>query len=257
MNTEIQTLNSQTPAPFSHDNLINYAKYINSNGICLTGEERCYRGDIPMDKIVGIDQMYGDGTWSECLEGKWLKRIAPNLEELRANPEYYLSDQHDNLSYIKVGENYFISAGKHRSVIARFLAYFNPERFAGTSPLRNVLITEYFIDTQYLDIKRKVDNIAQRYPHLMFKLKHYTSQSEVGFLKVSFKNGELPVSNVYEFYSREEMDHIIDALINPTLSGKRLSVKPSRNRLSIYDFITYKECLKSEYKNLKQRLFGN
>ncbi|MDI4652625.1 MULTISPECIES: hypothetical protein [Pseudoalteromonas] len=256
MNTEIQTLNNQTPAPFSHDNLINYGEYKNSNNICLTSEQRYFRGDIPMDKIVGIDQMYGDGTWGECLEGKWLKRIASNLEELRANPEYFLSDQHHNLSFIKVGDNYFISEGKHRSVIARFLAHFNPERFTGVSPLRNVSITEYFIDTQYLDIKRKVDNIAQRYPHLVFKLKHYTSQSEVGFLKVSFKKGELPVSNMYEFYSREEVDHIIGALDNPTFSGKRLSVKPSRNRLSIYDFITYKECLKSEYKNLKQRLFG-
>jgi len=253
MNTELQILNQQAPAPFSHDNLINYGEYINSNNICLTSEKRCYRGDIPMDKIVGIDQMYGDATWGDCLEGKWLKRIVPNLDELRASPEYYLNDQHDNLSYIKVGNDYFISQGKHRSVLARFLAHFNPDRFAGISPLRNVPITERFIDTEYTDIKQRIDDIKKRYPHLVFQLKHYTSQSEVGFLKVSFKNGELPVSNVYEFYSREEVDHIIDALINPTLSGKRLSLKPSRNRLSI----TYKECLKSEYKNLKQRLFGN
>lgn len=255
MNTELQILNKQTPAPFSHDTLINYGKYINSNNICLTSGQCYYRGDIPMDKIVGIDQMYGDGTWGDCLEGTWLKRIAENLDELRSNPGYYLNAQHEYLSFIKVGEDYFISEGKHRSILARFLAHFNPEIFAGTSPLRNVPITEYFIDTDYLDIKERVDNIAQRYPHLVFKLKHYTSQSEVGFLKVSLKKGELPVSNVYEFYSREEMNHIIDALDNPTLSGKRLSVKPSRNRLSIYDFITYKECLKSEYKNLKRRLF--
>ena len=186
MHTNIQELNIASPAPFSNDILINFTKFITDNDIHLKDETFDYRCDIPLNKIVGIDQMYGGGSWGSCLEGSWLKRLDRGLIELNDNPNYYLSDEpKEGLSFKKVGEYYFITGGKHRTIIARFLAHFNQDVFNGYSPLRNVMVTEHFVDEEFYHLRARIERLGDNFPQLTFKVEHYTDEDESGFLKVS------------------------------------------------------------------------
>lgn len=117
-------------------------------------------GTVPLSSVVGTTHSdYAGCSWlellptdyrlhseEECrnrtfnaLQGR-LHRGWERLKELHVNPGYYLKrSQKDHLSFIKVGNDYFIEDGNHRVVLARFFLSLNalPEK------LRGVRITVY------------------------------------------------------------------------------------------------------------------
>ncbi|MCG9575353.1 hypothetical protein L1D14_03795 [Vibrio tubiashii] len=250
LRTNLQQLNNDQKAPFSDDTIHNYGTYIRENNIYLQHKVDRHVEDIPIDKIVGIDQMYGDGTWGECLEGSWLKRLERNLTELSDKPNYYLTDTaKDGISFIKIGDMYFIKQGKHRTIIARFLAHFNPDHFTNVSPLRNVEVTEYFIDQEYLEMKAKIEEVAAQYPDLEFRLNHTTATDDHSFLLVTGRNSVLSM----ESFTRDQFNHVIAGLTDPRLNEKWASDR-TRPTSNIYAFISYSKCLKSLYQQAREAL---
>lgn len=246
MYTNIQELNIASPAPFSNDKLINFRKFITDNDIHLKDEIFDSRCDMPMNKIVGIDPMDGVGSWGSCLEGSWLKRLDRRLKELDDNPNYYLSvEPKEELSFKKVGEYYFITGGKHRTIIARFLAHFNQDVFNGYSPLRNVLVTEHFVDEEFYQLRARIERLGDYYPQLTFKVEHYTDEDESGFLKVS---SSLSNSSNYAYYSRSEAHSVINILEKPRLRDK---LNASNIDNCIYKFISLKDLFLSKLEKLK------
>ncbi|MCR9306509.1 hypothetical protein [Vibrio diabolicus] len=240
--TNIQALNKQNPAPFSDDIIYNYGTYLRENDIYLKDDAEHYMASIPLDQVVGIDQMYGDdSTWGQCLEGRWLKRLERRLVELENNPQYYLSEgELQNLSFLKIGDKYFISAGKHRTIIARFLAYFNPEVFRGRSPFELAKVTEYYIDTEYTSFKRRFEAVADNYPSLTFELQHTTAEDDLRFLLVREKgpNGKL------EAFTRAQAYQVLEALETPSVKAKWNSGSAYYTS-DIYSFIPYRACFKA------------
>lgn len=240
--TNIQALNKQNPAPFSNDIIHNYGTYLRNNDIYLKDDREHYVASIPLDQVVGIEQMYGDdSTWGQCIEGRWLKRLKPRLIELEDNPQYYLSEvELPNLSFIKVGSKYFISTGKHRTIIARFLSYFNPEVFSKRSPFEFAKVTEYFIDTEYASFKRRFDAIADNYPSLIFKLQHTTAEDDLHFLLVR----ENRANGRSEVFTRAQAYQVLDALESPSIKEKWNSASAYYSS-NIYSFIPYQTCFKA------------
>lgn len=243
--TDIQTLNKQNPAPFSGDIIHNYGTYLRTHELHLKDHADHYLASIPLDQVVGIDQMYGDdATWGECLEGRWLKRLDRSLAELENHPQYYLSEEElHNLSFIKIEDKYFIRAGKHRTIIARFLAHFNPDVFNDRSPFALAKVTEYYIDTEFTSFKERFAAVADHYPSLTFELRHTTNENDLHFLLVKEKEA----SNKIEAFSRAQAFQVLEALENPSIKAKWQSRHVYRSS-NIYSFIPYRTCF--------QALFG-
>lgn len=210
LRTNLLELNNNSPAPFSNDVLVNYWDYIRRNEIVLFPHYTKAVADIPLKNVIGIDQMYGDMTWGQCLTGKGLKRIESNLEHLDRNPSYYLSaTEKSGLSLKKIGDNYFISTGKHRVILARFLEHFNPDVFSSVSPLRNIDVYEYFVDTEFMDFQREISALKKAFPELYFSLT-YSANNEQTCLTIHRINSSLGCEN----YTRSEIPGCIDRLKN-------------------------------------------
>ena len=227
---DLHRLNEESPAPFGNDTIHNFYQYLRDNDLYLHAESKSLVMDIPLDKIVGIDQMYGGKTWAQCLNGSWLKRIDSNLSRLKETPEYYLCDRpKKDIYFTKVNDKYFIVAGKHRTIISRFLAHFNKDVFNDRSPLRNISVTEYFVDTEYTRIKHEIAEVEKLYPHLKFELEHTTSVDSRRCLII--QQNDHPYH--CELFSRSEVWNIISILRRPKLKDKLVdslsSWKPGSN----------------------------
>ena len=252
MITNIRELNNKNPAFFSNYNIINYNNYLQGNNVYLLGKSHNFIADIPLSQIIGIDQMYGGSSWGELLNGAYLKRINSNLKRLENNPSYYLSDEHKSgISFVKIGEHYFIRSGKHRTIISRFFSHFNPELFLERSPLRNIHITEYIIDIEYTAIQKSIEEVRKSYPNLKFVLNHTTDFTENRFLKISAPTN----SNRISFFSRYEYHEVIKELKNPNIVKKWQDAnKRSYGMPSIYKFISFKKCLSHIFNVVKRSL---
>lgn len=238
LRTNLQELNEKTPAPFTNDVILNYSDYLRSKGITLFPNYQKIIEDVPLEKIIGIDQMYGDMKWGDCLDGRYLKRINRNLQELERNPDYYLSDiEKSGLSLKKIGDEYFINAGKHRVVIARFLEHFNPHAFQNLSPLRNVEIYEYFLDYEFMDIQSSVKEIEKDFPELHFSLTYTDKADEVclTIVRTGSYNGS-------ERYTRSEVPCCLEKLKNPSIVQKFRTEKT-------HNLLSFKQCLAVLKKN--------
>ncbi|CCO44184.1 hypothetical protein VIBNISOn1_1050010 [Vibrio nigripulchritudo SOn1] len=244
--TNLKQLNADNPTPFSEDIIHNYYTYLRDNSIYLKAEHKSYMGVIPVDQVVGIDQMYGDdATWSDCLNGAWLKRIERNLEALTSNPLYYLDTQEKSgLSFIKIGDHYFISQGKHRTVIARFFKHFNPQMFSDSEPSLHAYITEYFIDREFMIMKHRLEQLNQDWSSLQMEINHVTSMNDPQFLIIR-KRGDL-----YEDarFTRAQYETVVDALTNCCIGDKWRSHRKMHDP-NIYDFISYAQCLSNYFKS--------
>ena len=239
--TNIQALNKQDPAPFSDDIIHNYCTYLKDNNIYLTNGKKDYIAPIPLNRVIGIDQGYGDdATWGQCLEGRWLKRLKRNLIDLEDNPQYYLPEvDQPSPSFTKIGADYFIIAGKHRTIIAKFLSHFNPQVFRNRSPFEFAKVTEYFIDTEFTSIKNRFDAIANTYSSLIFKLQHTAVENDPSFLLVREKGG----NRKSEAFTRAQTYQVLDALEHPSVKEKWKSRSPYCTN-NIYSFIPYQTCFK-------------
>lgn len=206
MKTDLQLLNEKFPAPFGDDIIQNYNEYIIENDIYLWSEEKQLVTDIPLDMVTGIDQGYGGKTWAQCLNGAWLDRLSTIMSDLKRKPYYYLRDcPKFDMDFIKVGDDYFIRQGKHRTVIARFLAHYNPEYFSDRSPLKNIPVREYFIDNKYPKIKAVLFEIEKLHPELHFNLERTTALDDEKFLRVQSISGH----EIMKCISRLQVDEVL------------------------------------------------
>lgn len=220
--TEIVALNLREPAPFSNCVLENYNEYLTANHISLKRTSKTVHGDVPLDKIIGIDQMYGGISWGEFLKGNGLKRIRSNLDLLERSPEYYLSSKPKQLSFIRIDDKYFISEGKHRSIIARFFAHFNPSVMGVPPVIKTVTITEYIPDLEFMRIDQAVKDLEKRYPYLYFSLR-YTDKEKDACLLITHRER----FNVESFRcTRSNTWKAIKAFSNPTIWAKLKNQKP-------------------------------
>lgn len=241
IDTNLRELNLENAAPFSKDIIHNYDTYLAKSGLYLKSECKVYTTSIPMNKIIGIAQMYGDdATWEDCLNGAWLKRINRGLDELNSNPLYYCdSEEKSGVSFFKIEDKYFISQGKHRAVIARFFEHFNPHLFK-ESPLQNVHVTEFFVDREFLEMKGNIEEIANDFPDLDFQIEHTTSLNDRKFLLIHERRN---FGNM-ECFTRAQYPQLISALIKPSVRDKWLASR-MRQDSNIYEFISYSKCLKA------------
>jgi len=88
-----------------------------------------YIGSVDLSKIKGTQHPnYKNKTWSILLEqlGRKSPRAAPNLRNLKDNPNYYLSkEEKDTWSFYKKNNYYYINEGNHRTIFARYFFYLN------------------------------------------------------------------------------------------------------------------------------------
>lgn len=95
-------------------------------------------GSVNLSKVIGCEHPdYVGKSWGELrpvpkdklddsTSYQILKRGNSNLINLSITPEYYLNDSRKNhWEFYEVDGYYFISAGVHRSVIARFFFFYN------------------------------------------------------------------------------------------------------------------------------------
>ncbi len=151
-------LENQGPPDFAFNKVLSFdhTKYLDQSS------NRIKAGTVPLSAVVGTTHGdYAGYSWLELLpsdyrlyteedncnrtlsglEGR-LKRGWERLKELHSNPGYYLSrTPKDQLSFFKVGNDYFIEDGNHRVVLARFFLSLNvlPEKLQGVS------VTEYLL----------------------------------------------------------------------------------------------------------------
>lgn len=70
-----------------------------------------------------------------------MKRGWARVRQMRENPMYYLEkSEKEHWSFSKVGEDYFVTEGNHRTILARFLLSLN----GLPAIVHGVAITEYY-----------------------------------------------------------------------------------------------------------------
>jgi len=117
-------------------------------------------GVIDLSKVIGTAHYnYHGNTWFELLptnqdnhknlevfsswqhQGK-LARGWQAFDMLLRNPDYFISDDvKENLNYFKVGDDYYINGGNHRTILGRFLLNLN----GYDEMIKGVNITEVII----------------------------------------------------------------------------------------------------------------
>lgn len=239
LKTNLRELNALNPAIFANDLIICQSDYLDKTAIYLHPEYNKIQGNVPLDRVVGHSQMYDEMTWGDCLAGRYLKRIDSGLRWLEANPSYYLdSSPKEGVAFTKIGNDYFIITGKHRTVIARFLQYYNQNVFASASPLSNVSIFERTVDYQYMALIKEVDMLKELYPNLEFVME-YTHSNEELCLSVHPRRYGMPSG----FFTRSELTDCISDFKKPSLMKKLNSSKT-------HQFVSYSDCLKSFFRTL-------
>lgn len=140
--TDIHNLVCQSPPDFGCHELERFqlSDYLDFPTRYIAPEE----GLVDLAKVCGTDHCdYYGSTWLELLpsnpddyehleywsrlahEGK-MKRGWNCIKELRNNPNYYIDrSPKEHWSFAKVGENYFVTQGNHRTVVGRFFLSLN------------------------------------------------------------------------------------------------------------------------------------
>lgn len=168
MNTDLIQRATSDPPDFHHTNLCRYRDWAATDKYVLDQSETNIAAEIDVSRVVGHDQGYGEMTWAYMLQN--LKRIDRRLKELASNSDYYLS--HENKRdwvFIEVDDKIFISTGKHRTTILRYLAHYNPEHFPQGPIARGVTVHKRYRDHQISDLVTDIHRKIVGYPHLSFK----------------------------------------------------------------------------------------
>ena len=105
--------------------------YAMSSGISGLDIQRS--GSVDLSEVRGIwHPDYANHTWAELIGAAssgarpCLKKLRDCLDELRANPGYYLLEEHKpGWSFYKVGDDYYLTEGNHRLVVGRFFLELN------------------------------------------------------------------------------------------------------------------------------------
>lgn len=156
LRTDIHNLIAKNVPDFCNEKLEQFDfKKVRNLPTKLTPAEQ---GVVDLSKVRGTNHVdYYDNTWLELLPTNpdtfehidyWsrhdhaglMKRGWECIYDLRSNPNYYLdSIPKENWSFAKIGDEYYVTQGNHRTVVARFFLAANglPQIIKGVS------ITEY------------------------------------------------------------------------------------------------------------------
>lgn len=98
---------------------------------------------IPVSNIIGsCHPNYPGISWGDFMTKA--ERIERCIKQADESPEYYYApDQKVHIGFLKFSNGYFIEAGNHRSVIAKFL-FFLDDKY--NQYLHGVHVTEYIFD---------------------------------------------------------------------------------------------------------------
>lgn len=110
----------------------------------LTKTHYFENGSVPVSNIVGSGHVDYQNifTWGDFLSRG--KRIENAIRLAESNPQYYYDrNEKIGMSYVRVGVDYYIQGGNHRSAVAKFL-YFLDNRY--TEAIHGVQVVECFID---------------------------------------------------------------------------------------------------------------
>ena len=171
---------------------------------------------IHLSNIVGHDQGYGKMTWEYMLSN--LKRIDRRYSELERTPEYFLrGHDYEAWSFINFEGAYFISSGKHRTTIARYLAHYNPEYFP-ENKIHGVTVVHYSVDKVAMDNYEDIRGLLKHpeLDHLEFGIRTSWCMSESYFYLNNPKQ-----KNDFEIrYQKSELETAIQLLQKRGLSQK-------------------------------------
>lgn len=219
--TDLASLAREVPAPFAEERLTSYGQALEQT--LLTGRtsvQRCTQVDLK--KVRGVSHpTFGDFSWVQALqEGK---RSELNLELLRYNPGYYLSEVPKDIFFTALGDDVYVSGGVHRAVIARFFYHHNQHMLEGRSWLAGVRLEQHEVDTEAQDLVERVRSLlaAQAPDHLTFRVFH-DSLREEGRHRFVLRDRH---SGWYRQFSRDELLELIDTLAQP-----RRGLRPRKAR---------------------------
>lgn len=242
MRTDLLALHDDEPAPFAQDVLVTLSDYLERHGIYLSPKSTSHQGGVPLDSIVGHSQIYGAFTWEQGLYGQGFKRMRDALSKVASNPRYYVSPTTKAaMSFIKIGDDYFIDEGKHRTVTARFLAHYNPDSFSKCRTLSGVHIIERFVDYEFMHLASTVRDIQASNTDLYISLRYAHESSQVCLtLRRKGAGGRV--------LTRAQALDFISDYVNPSVSGKFLG-------RTHYPWISYTHCVNRWLSSNKSRPF--
>lgn len=167
MNTDILEQIASQPPPFHEGKLCTYRDWAADKYVSEVLHQPI-TAVVDLRDVIGHGQGYGELTWGGML-GK-LSRLESRLKELQQNPTYYLSleGKHD-WSFIKVEGKLFIDQGKHRSVILRYLAHYNPSLFPNGPVVSGVKVIPREVDWELTDLVEGVKRGVARFEYLQFR----------------------------------------------------------------------------------------
>jgi hypothetical protein len=160
INTNLHSL-LQSKQPYFANERMEHFDYSTFHGVPRTTTPAS-EGSVDLTRVRGtVHSDYSGSTWLELLptnpddfthleywerlghEGK-MKRGWRCLRAMRENPTYYLNEEEkEHWGFYKIGSDYYISEGNHRTVVARFLLALN-ER---PEIVRGVSVTEFHIQS--------------------------------------------------------------------------------------------------------------
>lgn len=225
--TDLRSLIDQDPSPFSSEIVKSWNDYEREiDGFDLK-QVHHENATIDVRNVVGSNHgTYVSQPWQYLIfHGKY---SSDRLKELSNNPEYYLEEitceRRPNLH--KVGQDLFIVGdGNNRTIIAKFFFYYNQDKIAEPL-LRNVILTEHFVDWNSLSIKKEIEFLLTdtRFSHLSLTL-----------ITDNFLNSD---DHKYRWH-----------LFNNKLKGEDRSIKLTKDELP-----SIRDALKSD--NLLKRVLG-
>lgn len=108
---------------------------------------------VDLNKVIGIDQPYNNKTWNDILNGQPTQRESVKNRAV-TDTEYYLQDRiryPADWSFSEIEGVYFMANGKHRTVTARYLAHYNPEKFPDGPIFKGFTVKRYSVDTEMME----------------------------------------------------------------------------------------------------------
>jgi hypothetical protein len=176
---DLRTLASRTPPPFDRKKIYtmepwNYQLFYEDSEF-----DNIEGANVNLESMVGHAQAYGEMDWNKMLFG--LKRTEKSLKLLKNNPEYFLSDSYKSgWSFIEIDGSLFVSQGKHRTGILRYLAHFNPSQFPDGPIARGVYLTRRFVDHATMDNLFFINQLLRtpEFSHLTLKYVSYNDDKK-------------------------------------------------------------------------------
>ena len=205
-NTNLRLLAKQDPPTF-HMKKLSLAGWW-SEPLFFSAERQIVK-DITIDlsKVIGLDQGYPQMTWGYMLNS--LKRIDRNLMELKNNPDFYLDSLRSDVTYTDIDGNFFISQGKHRTTIAKYLTHFNPDKFPNGPLLHGVDLIRYEVNHVLIDqvqlLRMKLKNESFDHLELSWLGANYPFYPPRFRLTNTLRPNRLPL-----FFNEDQITRLID-----------------------------------------------